>query len=319
VLGGCGFIGSHVVDALLSHGHAVRVFDRQPERFRAAPLGVEYIFGDFSDRAMLIEAISSTDCVFHLISSTFPSTANFNPQADVEGNLVNTLALVQAMMDLNIGRLTFLSSGGTVYGVPETIPIPEDHPLRPINSYGIVKVAIEQYLGMYLRERRLFPVIIRASNPYGPRQGHTGVQGVVSTFLHSVRDHRPIEIWGDGSVVRDFFYVEDLAKLIVVAAESDAVGPFNAGSGKGVSLNQLIDTIASVTQTKVDRIHRPARSTDVPASVLDVSRAEKTFGWLANVDLAGGVAASWDWLLAQAPAKDTPDRPEVRRRKGDAE
>jgi UDP-glucose 4-epimerase len=303
VLGGCGFIGSHVVDALLSSGHTVRVFDRQPERFRAPLLGVEYLFGDFSDRAMLIEAISGTDSVFHLISSTFPSTGNINPQADVEDNLVNTLVLIQAMMELKIGRLTFLSSGGTVYGVPETVPISEDHPLRPINSYGIVKVAIEQYLGMYLRERRLSPVVIRASNPYGPRQGHSGVQGVVSTFLRSARDRRPIEIWGDGSVVRDFFYVEDLANLIVKAAESDNVGPFNAGSGKGVSLNQLIDAIASAAQTKVDRVYRPARSTDVPTSVLDVSRAANTFGWTARVDLMDGLAASWDWLLVEAKGR----------------
>jgi UDP-glucose 4-epimerase len=252
---------------------------------------------------MLIEAISGTDSVFHLISSTFPSTGNINPQADVEDNLVNTLVLIQAMMELKIGRLTFLSSGGTVYGVPETVPISEDHPLRPINSYGIVKVAIEQYLGMYLRERRLSPVVIRASNPYGPRQGHSGVQGVVSTFLRSARDRRPIEIWGDGSVVRDFFYVEDLANLIVKAAESDNVGPFNAGSGKGVSLNQLIDAIASAAQTKVDRVYRPARSTDVPTSVLDVSRAANTFGWTARVDLMDGLAASWDWLLVEAKGR----------------
>ena len=298
VLGGCGFIGSHVVDALLSRGHAVRVFDRQPERFRAAPAGVETIFGDFSDPAVLAEAMSGIETVFHLISTTFPSTANINPQADVKDNLVNTLTLVRAMMELNISRLTFLSSGGTVYGVPETIPISEEHPLRPINSYGIVKVAIEQYLGMYLRERRLSPVIIRASNPYGPRQGHTGVQGVVSTFLRSVRDRHPIEIWGDGSVVRDFFYVDDLANLIVTAAESNAVGAFNAGSGKGVSLNQLIEAIASATQTKVERIYRPARSTDIPASVLDVSRAAKTFGWTAKVDLVDGLARSWSWLVA---------------------
>ena len=299
VLGGCGFIGSHVVDALLARGHGVRVFDRQPERFRPACVGVDYIFGDFSDRALLIEALSGVDTVFHMISTTFPGTANFNPQGDVQDNLVNTLTLVRSMIELGIARLLFLSSGGTVYGVPETIPIPESHPLRPIGSYGIVKAAIEQYLGMYHREGRLAPVIIRASNPYGPRQGHTGVQGVVSTFLRRALDRHPIEIWGDGNVVRDYFYVEDLGRLCVTAAESDAVGAFNAGSGNGVSLNELIGAIAEATGATIERIYKPARSVDVPTSILDVSRAEQAFGWRAKVPLVDGLSANWEWLCTQ--------------------
>jgi UDP-glucose 4-epimerase len=299
VLGGCGFIGSHVVDALLARGQGVRVFDRQAERFRPERAAVDYIFGDFSDRALVIEAMAGVDSVFHLISTTFPGTSNINPQADVEDNLINTLALLKAMMELDVRRLVFLSSGGTVYGIPETIPIPEDHPLRPINSYGIVKVAIEQYLAMYLRDGRLSPVIVRASNPYGPRQGHTGVQGVVSTFLRRVMDRHPIEIWGDGSVVRDYFYVEDLARLCVAAGESSAVGAFNAGSGKGVSLNELIGAIAKATGATIERIYKPARSVDLPTSILDVSRAEKAFGWSAKVPLVDGLAANWEWLRAQ--------------------
>ncbi len=146
-------------------------------------------------------------------------------------------------------------------------------------------------------------MIIRASNPYGPRQGHTGVQGVVSTFLRRVIDRNPIEIWGDGSVVRDYFYVEDLARLCVTAAESDAVGAFNAGSGIGVSLNELIVAIAQATGAAIDRINKPARSVDVPTSILDVSRAEKAFGWRAKVQLVDGLAANWEWLHSQPGAR----------------
>src|SRR5271166_425744 len=137
VLGGCGFIGSHVVDALCAENHRVRVFDQLPERFRPACAGVDYIFGDFSDRSVLIEALTGIDAVFHLISTTFPGTANFDASADVADNLINTLNLLRTMIDLGIPRILFLSSGGTVYGIPEITPIPEDHPLRPISSYGI--------------------------------------------------------------------------------------------------------------------------------------------------------------------------------------
>ncbi len=226
VLGGCGFIGSHVVDALLVKNYQVRVFDQRPERFRSPCSGVEYFLGDFSDQAALIEALTGVETVFHLISTTFPGTSNVNPQADVADNLISTLNLLRTMVDLGIRRILFLSSGGTVYGVPDITPIPEDHPLRPINSYGIVKVAIEHYLEMFRRESKLSPIVIRPANPYGPRQAHVGVQGVVTTFMKQALEGKPIEIWGEGAIARDFFHVEDLARLCVTAAASETVGPF---------------------------------------------------------------------------------------------
>ena len=186
VIGGCGFIGSHVVDKLLTYGHSVRVFDRQGERFRASLPGVDYCFGDFADRMALVEALSGVDVVYHLLSTTVPGTADLDPKTDVHDNLVGTINLLDSMERLGLVRILFLSSGGTVYGIPDTIPIPETHPLRPINSYGIVKATIEHYLQMYRRTRGLSPIIVRASNPYGPRQAHSGVQGVVSTFLRRI-------------------------------------------------------------------------------------------------------------------------------------
>jgi UDP-glucose 4-epimerase len=149
VIGGCGFIGSHVVDALLASGASVRVFDRQHERFRPPLRGVEYCIGDFADKMAVAEALTGMDTVLHLVSSTFPGTANLAPAIDVRDNLINTLGLLDLMVEMRIPRLLFLSSGGTVYGAPDRVPVPEDHPLRPINSYGIVKVAIEHYLEMY--------------------------------------------------------------------------------------------------------------------------------------------------------------------------
>lgn len=296
VLGGCGFIGSYVVDALVAAGHQVSVFDRNPERFRAPVTGVDYHFGDFSDRMAVFEAMAGVDTVFHLISTSFPGTANLDPRADVSGNLIGTLNLCDAMVSLGIGRLVYLSSGGTVYGRPEREPIPEDHPLRPINSYGIVKTAIEQYLELYRTVHGLRPIAIRAANPYGPRQGHIGVQGVISTFLRSVRDGRQIEIWGDGSVVRDYLYVSDLADLCLRAAQSDLTGALNAGSGIGRSLTEIVAAIAQTTGRPIAPVFKPGRAVDVARSVLDVTRARETLGWVPATDLDAGLAATWAWL-----------------------
>ena len=299
VIGGSGFIGSHVVDRLLTHGHSVRVFDRQPERFRAPLTGVDYRFGEFADRMALVEALSGVDAVYHLLSTTVPGTADLDPATDVRDNLVGTINLLDSMQRLGVFRILFLSSGGTVYGIPDTIPIPETHALRPINSYGIVKATIEHYLEMYRRTRGLSPIIVRPSNPFGPRQAHSGVQGVISTFLRRILAGQPIEIWGDGSVVRDYLEVGDLAELCVRAGTSDREGAYNAGSGHGLSVNEVVEAVRNVTGADVKVIYKPARPVDVPRSVLNCSRAKSDFGWECKTGFDSGLRSTWDWLKAQ--------------------
>lgn len=300
VLGGCGFIGSHIVDQLVASGHSVRVFDRYPEKYRPPVSGVDYIFGDFRDSMALIEALVDVEVVYHLISVTFPGTAALDPQTDVRDNILPTLGLLDAMAKFGVSRLLYLSSGGTVYGIPETVPTPESHPLRPINSYGIVKSAIEHYIGLYSRTHGMRPVIIRPSNPYGPRQGHVGIQGVITTFLNRVVQNEPIEVWGDGSVVRDYIYVEDLARLCVAVADSGKVGIFNGGSGQGSSIREIIEHIERATGRVLNPAFKPARPVDVPRSVLDMSLVMKEFEWRCTTELQDGVAKSWEWMNSVA-------------------
>jgi UDP-glucose 4-epimerase len=299
VLGGCGFIGSHVVDALVVRNHEVVAFDRGTERFRAPVPGVTYIQGDFADRMLVAEALAGVDAVIHLISTTFPGTANLDPGADVSDNLLRTLSLLETMKSMGISRIVYMSSGGTVYGRPETDPIPESHPLRPINSYGIVKTAIESYLWMYARNHGLRPVAVRAANPFGPRQGHLGVQGVISTFLNKAIADQPIEIWGDGSVVRDYLHVRDLADLCAELCGSDFTGPINGGSGKGRSLCDVVDAISEVSGKTLEPVFKPGRSLDVPRSVLDISLARRSLGWMPQIGFDAAVAQTWAWLNRQ--------------------
>jgi UDP-glucose 4-epimerase len=300
VLGGCGFIGSHVVDALIAEGHSVTVLDRSPEHYRQTPTSVRYEFADFGDRMTLFRVLTGKDVVFHLVSTTVPGISNFDPRADVSGNLLGTLGLIEAMTSLDIRRIVYLSSGGTVYGNAEKEPIPEDHPLRPINSYGIVKVAVESYLELYHRTHGLNPIVIRPSNPFGPRQGHTGVQGVISTFLRRIRNGQPIEIWGDGSVVRDYLYVVDLADLCVRAATANITGVLNAGSGVGRSLTDIVAAVTRTTGSSIDPIFKPGRAVDVPRSVLDVSRAKDLLGWTASTDFDFALIKTWKWIQKNA-------------------
>ncbi len=296
MLGGCGFVGSHIVDHLLICGYAVRILDKHPEHFRERLSEVEYIFGDFRDGETVLRALLGVDAVVHLVSTTVPGTADFDPISDVKDNLIGTLTLLEAMSSAGVSRILFMSSGGTVYGVPEHTPIPEDHPLRPINSYGIVKASIEHYLSMYQRSRGLSPITIRASNPYGPRQGHSGVQGVISTFLNRIIAGEELEIWGDGSVVRDYLYISDLAELSVKALSTQETGSFNAGSGVGTSLREVVTMIEAATGIQAQLTYRSSRPMDVQCSILDVSRAQLTFGWHAQTEFMKGMSETILWM-----------------------
>ena len=302
VLGGNGFIGSHLVDSLLDAGHTVRVFDRYPERFRPPLAAVEYVSGMLGDAFAIAEALAGIDVVYHLVSTTLPGTSNLNPADDVRDNLVGTLVLLEQMVKTGVGRIVYLSSGGTVYGNPESNPVTEDHPLRPICSYGVVKVAVENYLFMFSRLYGLSPVVLRPSNAYGPRQGHLGVQGIIATFLGHVSSGKPLVVWGDGSVIRDYVYVADLARICRTAGESDFSGVFNVGSGKGNTVSEIVDTVIRVTGEKPAIRYEPARQFDVHKVVLDISRIVQVSGWRPETDLADGIGRQWEWLRNR-PAK----------------
>jgi UDP-glucose 4-epimerase len=296
VLGGNGFIGSHVVDALVIMGHKVRVFDRADDRYRTRLEGVEYVLGSFEDVFLIAEALADIDVVFHGISTTVPSTSNLDPVGDVQSNLLATLRLLKAMLDKGIHRIVFLSSGGTVYGRPTLDPIPENHSLHPVCSYGIVKVAIENYLFMYQELYGLKPVILRASNPYGERQGHLGVQGVIGTFLNKTLNNERVEIWGDGSVVRDFIYVGDLAQMCLKAIESEIYGVFNVGSGEGISVSEVLECIVSVSGVSLQVEYKPARDFDIARVVLDITNTQKIFNWMPVIGLHHGIKRTWQWM-----------------------
>ena len=303
LIGGCGFIGSHVVDRLRSEGQQVRVFDRRPEQFRPPLDGVDYVMGDLTDTAQLYEALVGVDAVIHLASTSVPSTSNLDPVADITGNLIATVRLLEIMRASGLRKIVFLSSGGTVYGIPEVNPVAETHPLRPICSYGIVKVAIENYFHMEHSLHGLQHVILRASNPYGPRQGHTGIQGIIGTHLWRIARGETVEVWGDGSVVRDFIHVRDLAELCVKAVLSNVAGCYNAGSGEGTSVAEVVRCIDRTVQATgngpVLPLYKPGRGFDVPRVVLDIRRAKEDLGWFPRTGLDDGIAESWDWVRSR--------------------
>lgn len=302
VIGGNGFIGSRLMQGLRARGDQVRVLDRYPARADVDWAGVDYRVGDFHDAERLAQVLPGIDQVYHLASCTVPSTADADPIGDIQGNLVGTQRLLAAMREQGIRRLCYFSSGGTVYGNPDQVPVPESHPLRPISSYGIVKVAVEHYLAAYARQGWLDPVVIRPSNPYGPGQATGGVQGAVGVFLGRALAGEGVQIWGDGEAIRDYIFIDDLVALTIQATRSGLNATFNAGSGIGTSLNELCGHIRASTGRDLPVEYRPGRAFDVRAVVLDVSLAREQLGWVPQVDIQSGIGTTWRALVAHGGA-----------------
>lgn len=290
-------MGVHLANRLLSEGYSVRIYDRSPNRFGATPRGVEYVEGELGNHGLIREAVEDVEIVFHFVSTTLPKTSNDDPIYDVRSNLIDTLQLLEACVEAGVRKVVFSSSGGTVYGVPQTVPITEDHPTDPTTSYGVVKIAVEKYLGLFHRLYGLDYAALRISNPYGPYQNPGGQQGVVAVFLHRLYAGQPITIWGDGGVVRDYLYVSDLVEALELAAEVETRQKvLNIGNGQGTSLNDLIALMAEVTGRRPEVEYLPGRMLDVPANVLEVSRAREELGWKAHTDFADGIGRTWSWI-----------------------
>jgi UDP-glucose 4-epimerase len=297
VLGGNGFIGSHLVDKLIKEGHSVRVFDKKGEQYRKALDCVEYQLGEFGNRGLLSEALNGIDVVVHLISTTVPKTSNDDPVFDLQSNVVESLFLLEQCVENKIKKIIFSSSGGTVYGIPQSVPVFEENQTNPICSYGISKLTIEKYLYLFKKLHNLDYVIIRPSNPYGSRQNTVGIQGVISVFLGKIMRDEQIQIWGNGHVIRDYIFITDLVDAFynaIIYNTSSQI--FNIGSGEGHSIQDLIYVMKKVTDCEFSITYSSSRMYDVPEIFLDISRAKKELNWVPNTTLEQGIRLTWDFV-----------------------
>lgn len=319
ILGAAGFIGTNLTLRLLREGAGLVLFDREgasyPERVRHAVLSgqVRTVFGSFTTTGKgtrdereekpchgageesarwetILPMLDRVDTVYHLISTTCPTNSNRNVAGELEDNLVGTVRFLDACVAAGVKKVVFLSSGGTVYGKLHTGICREEEEAFPITSYGVQKLAIEKVLYLYREMYGLDYRIVRLSNPYGPYQRPDGVQGVVSTFTYRAMHGEPITVFGDGTVVRDYIYIEDAVEGILKIARSEREERlYNLGCGQGSTVLDVIDGITQVLGKKPEVAFRPGRPVDVPVNVLDVSRFTDAFGPPARVTLQEGI------------------------------
>ena len=295
VLGGGGFIGTNLCRRLVASGARVRAFGRRAT-FPEALQGAEFYQGDFTDAGALAAAIESFDVVFHLVHSTPPQAANLDMRQDVEKNVPPTLALLDICRKLKIRRTIFLSSGGTVYGRAAQIPTPETAPTEPITAYGVTKLAIEKYLAIHEHLHGSEYRVLRVTNPYGPFQTALKNQGVIAALVSRAMSGESMEVWGDGSVVRDFIFIDDVIDALLAAVDDKGAHRiFNVGSGQGESLREIVGMVERLSERKLNIVSKPERRMDVPVSIVSVERARDALGWTPKTSLESGLQDTIAW------------------------
>lgn len=291
ITGGSGFIGRHLARALLRRAHDVRIASRFPaDRFGDFAAGaIAWLQTDLCAETCDWPALlAGCDVVYHLAWTGPPAFTNRDAALDVQQNVVPGLRLLHAAACKTGTRVVFISSGGYVYGAATEMPIAETVPSRPSCAYGLSKTIFESYLALFGAQRDLDYRVLRVSNAFGAGQDTSRSQGVVTTFIDRAIKGLPLEVWGSGSVVRDYIHVSDIVEALVAAGEldTDAMNGhrvFNVGSGVGRTVNQVIASLHDLGLSPAAR-HTGGRAFDVPANVLDISRAERHLDWRPRLD-----------------------------------
>ena len=298
VTGGAGFIGSHIVEAYLAEGHEVRVIDNLATG-RRANVPREAKLHEVDIHAREVESIFEEfrpEVVNHLAAQASVKVGNADPVFDLEVNGGGTARIAKLAADHGARKLIYASSGGTVYGDPQALPVTESHPIAPVSNYGTSKFTGELYVELTGRARGLDYTIMRYGNAYGPRQDPHGEAGVVAIFTGLMLNGEPCTIDGDGEQKKDYIYVGDMARANILALDRGSGGTYNVGTGEGITVNHIWKTLSTAIGNEIEAVYGPPRPGDVRNFWLDCSKARAELGWEPQVSFEEGVRRSVDYM-----------------------
>lgn len=294
IMGAAGFIGTNITIKLAQNKkNNLTLVDKRREYFSniekfgfrnvhivESPLNLDT---DFS-------FLENQEIVYHLVSTNVPATSNQHVSQDIQANVLFSSNLFDACVKFKVKKVVFISSGGTVYGKESNCPLSEITATNPICSYGLQKVAIEKLLYLYHYMYGLDYRIIRLANPYGPYQRPNGVLGAITTFTYKALKGEEIQVYGDGTVVRDFIYIDDAIRAILQIVEGENQHHiFNLGCGYGTSIKEVLNIIKDTLDVELNVVYKERRAVDVPTNYLDISRYEKYYGSLNPISLEEGI------------------------------
>lgn len=298
IYGANGFLGRHLLRRFADLGWPVRAVSRRFDRDmrESLPHTVDVVEADLGDPLAMAASLQGLEVVIQLMSTSSPAAQNRHAALDIQQNVVPQVAFMQAAVDEGVRRYVFASSGGTVYGPQRVTPTPERAVAAPICSHGLTKLTIEQYLRMHARIDGLGAVILRLANAYGPGQAFRKGQGLIPAVLDRVAQGLPVPVVGDGTAVRDYVFIDDVVAAFENALLAPrAAGIYNIGSGRGRTVLEVIEALERQIGRPIGRIHGPARRTDTPVSVLDVTKAGRELGWRPHTAFADGLSRTVAW------------------------
>lgn len=304
VTGGAGFIGSHIVHALVDQGAEVCVIDNLSSGFvsNLHHKPVRFVRGDIRDPAVLAVALADQNVVFHLAASVGNKRSIDDPVADAETNVLGTIRLLEAARQRGIEKIVVSSSAG-VFGELKRIPINEDHSVEPDTPYGCTKLCEEKLALAYSKLYGIEAICLRYFNVFGPNQRFDAYGNVIPIFVFQMLRGEPITVYGDGEQTRDFIHVRDVVQANLRAASTRGIsGAFNIGSGSRITINHLVELIQQASGIKLVVRHGPARPGDVRDSLADISAARRVFGFEPNVDIEEGLAEYIAWARREIAA-----------------
>jgi len=304
VTGGAGFIGSHLVDRLLSLGYRVVVIDNLSSgKLKNLNPAATFHHSDITQPASAeVFQIEQPDLVFHLAAQTSVSYSTRDPVKDSEVNIIGTLRMLEAARRHGVEKFIYSSTGGALYGEPEVDPCPDDHPVTPLAPYGMSKRLGELEMEFYRRIYRLNYTSLRYGNVYGPRQDPHGEAGVIAIFSQNMLEGKQPEIFGDGNQERDFICVDDVVEANILATDRGDSMAMNIGTGQRTSVNQIFELLKEIIGYKWGPVHSAARLGDVYQISLETTRAQQELGWTARVGLKEGLRQTVDYFRETAQA-----------------
>ena len=302
LLGAAGFIGTNLtIELAKKREDEITLVDKKKDFFM--PINNMHLNNIHIVEASLTvdmdfdSILKDQDVVYHLVSTTVPTTSNQHISQELVSNVIFSANLFEACIRCGVKKVVFISSGGTVYGKEVDCPLKEKTATNPISSYGVQKITIEKLLYLYRYMYGLDYRIIRLANPYGPYQRPNGVLGAVTTFTYKALKGDEITVYGDGSVVRDFIYIDDAIRAIMkIVNGENKHRTFNLGCGYGTSIKQVLETIEKALGIKLNVSYLEGRRVDVPVNYLDISRYEKYYGALNPISLEDGIKKTADFM-----------------------